>query len=301
MYIDFLKLAADHRLPIMAEGHRHCRPGWVQLCCPHCGDADFHLGFALSSGALHCYRCPGDGLHRFDETLAKLLGASLQQAHHIMGQYRGVSRVNGHVEQAPSRVDRVHLPPCEPLGLWHREYLEGRGFHPDTLDACWNLRGTGPVGAWKFRIIIPIEQNRQLVAWQGRDITGRSPTRYKSSTDAESVMPIKDCLYGEDLVPAGHTVIVVEGVPGVWCIGPGAVCTFGVSFTTRQVLRLTRWRRRFILFDPDEAGRAGASALAAALAAFDGETTVLEIPSGDPGELAAGDVGELRRMVGFSV
>ena len=43
------KLFDDYGIRHIETGNHHCRPGWVQICCPMCidGDSSYHMGYNL--------------------------------------------------------------------------------------------------------------------------------------------------------------------------------------------------------------------------------------------------------------
>jgi DNA primase len=174
----------------------------------------------------------------------------------------------------------------------HRNYLKTRNFDPNQLEQDWGLLGTGPVGPFAHRIIIPIIQSGKLVCYQGRDITGKSPMRYKSCPDDKAILPIKSCLYGLDQV-TGDSVVVTEGPTKVWRLGAGSVCTFGATVTDNQVGILKQFKRVFLLFDEDEAGEEGANGLAHRLVVLGTNCMVVSAGIKDAAELSNEDAKEL--------
>jgi DNA primase len=174
----------------------------------------------------------------------------------------------------------------------HREYLKTRRFDPDRLERDWGLLGTGNLGPFAHRIIIPIVQGGKLVCFQGRDISGKAASKYKSCPDDKAVLPIKSCLYGLDKV-RGDSVVVTEGPTKVWRLGSGSVCTFGATVTSQQVKTLTRFRRVFILFDEDEAGADGADKLSRQLAVLGSHCCIVTAGVKDVAELSDREAAEL--------
>lgn len=61
---------------------------------------------------------------------------------------------------------------------------------------------------------------------------------------------------------ATESCIVIEGITGAWRLGPGALATFGAKYTKSQFrLLYSRFKKIFILFDPDEAGETNSARL----------------------------------------
>ena len=72
--------------------------------------------------------------------------------------------------------------PLEAIPAWihpqGRAYLHERGLTKDESKR-YNLHFCDG-GAWSQRIIIPMYINDMLVAFQGRDVTGTDPKRYRT-------------------------------------------------------------------------------------------------------------------------
>jgi hypothetical protein len=255
----------------------------VQTPCPFCiGNEGFHLGYNTSKGYFHCWRC---GAHSIEEAIPKILHISYYQLKGLLRPYKTHFIA---VEDVPvtKQAKVCKLPAgCLPLEKPHKNYLKKRKFDPDVVASTWDLYGTGWLGEYKFRIIAPIYFQHELVSYQGRDYTGHSKDRYKTCAKYNEVIFHKHVLYGIDKVP-GERIVICEGITDVWRLGAGAVCTFGIQFKMRQVKLMKIFKERFILFDTADAqAREQADKLARLLAVYPGETTVLELPYKDPGEM----------------
>lgn len=262
--------------------------GWLQLRCPVCGDQGRHLGW--SGTVFSCFRC---GKHGRVEILSLLLGKTPAETVQVLSRYGGRNihppgRLNT-VKRDLDGVLAVQMPyGTSKMADRHRNYLKKRHFDPERLEQEYGLLGTGPVGPFAHRIIIPIIQAGKLVCYQGRDITGRSADKYKSCPDSEAVVPIKNCLYWIDKA-LGDSVVITEGPTKVWRLGPGSTATFGAVTTSEQVKRLSGFRRTFILFDADEAGEEGADKLSRLLAVLGSHPTIVSAGVADVGELTGKD------------
>jgi len=295
----------NHRLINVASlcddnGIEHRTNGtFEQFHCPFCykNDGAFGLGYSLTTGGWTCFRC---GKLNGWETVAALLNISIHQAADVCKRYETPTRTrlpsDDPLQANVGRVSTVKLPyGTGPMQVRHRDYLRSRGFDPDALERDWGLCGTGPVGPFAHRIIIPIEQYGKLVCFQGRDITGLSPKRYKSCPDRLAAVDIKNCVYGLDRVK-GDTIVIVEGAAKVWRLGSPACATFGATVTDAQLLLLKRFRRRCIIFDGDDTGREKAAELAARLVMFDGSVFCYDLPDGvGPDDLSEEEAGEIMR------
>ena len=298
---NFVRFAEDNALEVVFDSHKHSRPGWIQMKCPFCtGNPGYHLGFNEKQGYFNCWRC---GFHRLSEVISALMSVPEHQAWTMITPYLSsgdrVLQVKDEKEQILAKSKKVSLPMgCGPMIQIHKQYLKGRKFDPEHLEKLWGLMGTGPVGDYKLRIIVPITFRSRLVSYQGRDVTDKSPLRYKACKSVNEVLDHKNCLYGLDLVPA-DTIVVVEGVTDVWRLGPGAVATFGIRYKDSQVRLMTKFKRRFIFFDSgEEEARKQAYKLAANLSGFQGETHILSADRAvDPAELTQDEADGLMKSL----
>lgn len=285
----FLK---DHRIQFREYG-KNWQPGWIQIICPFCGDHNYHGGFKLSTGSYNCWRCKS---HTTISVISKLLRIPISEAKIKLSKYLFISRNSSKYEQdsnriAPSFVDWPKF--TTELKEPHLAYLKKRNFNPDELIKTWNIKGTGIHGDYKYRIIAPIYFNGKMVSYQGRDITGKSQMRYKACEKINEVTHHKNTLYGIDYV--GKSAIIVEGITDVWRIGPGAISTFGTSYTTDQILLIASTIEHAILmYDSGINAQIQQELLAAELSSLDVKVTQLHLFDGDPAELNSNDVNYLR-------
>jgi hypothetical protein len=270
-----------------AGSHHHARDGWVQMDCPWCGlgTEKFHLGYALSSGACHCWKC---GKHSVREVLVEYLGVSFGKAKELL------SGVNETYTAKEINRPKTALIPDGVVGLQkaHRQYLRSRGYDPRVIAAVWGVGGFGPVGPLKHRLYIPIKYKAQTVSWTTRAI-GDAGLRYVSASEEEESIGHKSLLYGEDY--ARGSIIVHEGPLDVWATGMGAVAVCGTGYTSAQVNRLSKYPVRVLCFDSEPVAQERARALADDLSGFAGETYVVTLETGsDAGEAHPDELAELR-------
>lgn len=281
-YIDMPRLLTDHGIE-----YHEASNGWLQLACPFCYKGDGKFGLGWSGTVFNCFHC--GRLDRLD-TLNALLGTEAGKTLHTLSQYTRGTKPRPAGSDASSTVAGGTTAVKLPYGTGrmehrHREYLRNRHFNAERLEREWGLLGTGNLGSYAHRIIIPVYQGGKLVCYQGRDITGLSRERYKSCPDSEALVPIKDCLYGLEKVTSDST-IVTEGPTKVWRLGPGhAVGTWGANVTKKQVELLMRFRRLFIVFDEDEAGEENADKLARELVVLGTYCTIVTTGVRDVGDL----------------
>lgn len=223
------------------------------------------------------------------QVIAALAGCAPHRAKQLLSQYR--TRRGLSVERISKRkpVKTITLPPTTgPMSDRHKRYLERRKFDADELETLWDLRGTGPIGPFKLRIIAPIYFGGNIVSFQGRDITGKSQLPYKACPMDLEVRHHKRCLYGIDKVKRDG-VVIVEGITDVWRLGPGAVATFGLGYTRAQLKLLNGFARKYIMFDSEDVqAMKQAEVMAASLSGFDqldGVVEILDIGKRDPAML----------------
>jgi DNA primase len=178
----------------------------------------------------------------------------------------------------------------------HSQYLANRGFDATQLAEEWGVLGTNHLGGkWAWRIIIPIHNVRgEVVSYQGRAINETTKPKYRMLENENSLEDPRELVYGLHRVPK-NAVVIVEGVTGVWRIGPGTVATFGIDWDRKQAALLRRFQHRFIIFDPEPKAQQRAEELAKVLSLFPGHTELVYGFRTDPGEFPAHTVARIRQ------
>lgn len=185
-----------------------------------------------------------------------------------------------------TQAESVNFPvgTCR-MGVAHREYLRSRGFNPEWLEEKYGLLGTGPVGDYANRIIIPIIVNGVLVSYQGRIISDNPVApKYKACLKHLEAVHHKQILYNIDNATQ-DTLVVVEGAADVWKLGDGAVATFGTKFRWPQVSIMAGFKRVFVLFDPEEQAQRQALKIIDALVSLGVQAFRVNLKKGDPGNM----------------
>lgn len=235
--------------------------------CPWC---DRHkLSVNPGKGVFHCWHCGEAG------TTWKLMGRRVS-----------VSTVEDPYEKRRRRTQRQgYLSPGEivPVGTLPDEheaclYLRNRGFDPkvvsSTFDLCYCRKGRkygDGIYDTTGTLIIPVQLNGELVAWQSRLLYDPS----KVSPGEEAAMGWKfDAERGKYRAPPkyftmprfdkGRTFfnfdqasrfgfcVVTEGAFDAMSVGPCAVAAFGKSLTDAQVdILRSVWPLVILLLDPD--------------------------------------------------
>lgn len=288
--MNFVELMERHGIEYRAEGHHHCRPGWIQIDCPFCGKGSgkFHLGYSLEDHYTNCWSC---GHHSVHAVLTQLLGIGYADAKRMLSDTRPEKVVT-------ERISGNYKPPSGVgfLLRQHKKYLINRGFDPHDIQILWSIKGIAIHPNLPWRIFIPIYYHGQPVSWTTRSISNeKGIVRYMSADKQSESIPHKTLLYGEDY--ARHAIIVCEGPTDVWAIGPGAVATFGLSFTNEQIDKMSRYPVRAVCLDSDRESQKVARKLVDTLSAFPGETMNVVLESEDAGEASHREIRKLRKEV----
>lgn len=264
-------------------------PGWVGISCPFCRDHGTHGGFG-PEGQYSCWRC---GWHSLEDVIARLERVKFHEACQRVAEYQAAKRKSRHgAVERPGRPSKVEVPGGK-LEALHKSYLRKRNFDPDYLEGKYQLRGTGPVGPYKFRLIAPVLLDGEVVSYQGRDVTGKAENPYKACPKDQEIVDHKDTLYNVD--STGSSALVVEGIFDAWRLGDGAVATFGVGFSWSQVeMMAARYRRVVLLYDGEPKAQARARRIVLALAALGVESKNALLRRGDPAELSPDEAARLK-------
>lgn len=294
MSFDIIGFVQNYNIDHVAEGHKHCRPGWVQVRCPFCtGNPGWHLGFELEKNWWNCWRC---GSHRTWDVVLALLDGNVREAKKALAVYKGRPTARLKKHKKDTRILEMPQGGIQPMTWRARAYLEKRRFDPDLLEVMWHVQSTDNLSMYKHRLFIPFYYNNRMVTWQTRDITDTSTKKYLAQSEAKEIICNKDMLYGIDQA-TGSSCVVVEGVPDVWRLGPGAVGLQGIKYRPSQVYQLLHnFDEFYILFDPEPQALIQARKLANDLAALGGKAHLVDVDATtDPGDYSQDDADALMR------
>ena len=285
------QLYRDYGIPYATEGHKHCRPGWVNTACPYCisesGHEGLHLGYYTEQDYFVCWRCGG---HRTGHTVAKLLNVNYHKALEIVRNYGFLTKV--HVEQVKRKIkikSFKYPDNITELQENHRKYLINRNFAPDRLESLWGLMGSNVSSCldhinYKHRIIIPFEWDGKVVSFDSRDITGKATNKYQACPKDREEIEHKHILYGKQGYAEG-TGIIVEGPSDVWRFGINSFATSGIKYTIQQRRLIGKlFKRVFVCFDDEPQAQKQAEKLVADLKFSGVDAYNIEIV-GDPGAM----------------
>jgi len=293
MSFDAKRFLNDHRIPWTDRG-KHSRPGWAQVVCPFCsGNPGWHGGFNIEAGYYNCWRC---GFTWLPKAVATILKISIPKSKTLIEKYLSPDAIREFKERR--YADEVLFPPkTGPLNRSQRSYLEDRNFDPDLLQEEWEIKGVGHIGAYKGRILAPIRLHGRLISYQTRDIYEKSGSKYMACPKDEEVYDHQYSLYGIDQCKSKN-VLAVEGITDVWRLGPGSVGTFGIDYTSKQILMLGQnFDRVFIFYDTlEEQANQKAHHLAEDLEMiYKVESEIITYTGGDPAEMPDDEAAHLMR------
>lgn len=283
-----IDLYTDNGIDFLTEGHKHTRPGWVNVACPFCeGNAGYHLGYEIENNKFYCWRC---GWHSPVESIAGILNITKKEAKKVIVEYAGIVKYSN-ISKPILEKKKLKFPSLvSELTKAHKIYLKKRNFNSEILIKKWGIKGTGPIAmldnvSYKHRILIPIYWNNELVTFQTRDITGKSTVKYLACMKEREKIHHKHILYGNQQ-KWGDIGIIVEGVFDVWALGDNAAATLGIEYTTQQVKAIAaHFKKVFICYDPEPQAIKQAKKLAARLSFIGVEAKQVTLLK-DPAEMS---------------
>ncbi len=285
--MNIIQLYQDFSINYYIEGHKHCRPGYVNIECPLCtGNPGYHLSYNIKNNYFICWRC---GWHPIILIITKLLNITNREAYHIIQQYGGISKLIKEPKINLSKKKHKLPSSTTPLIKEHKKYLESRGFNSDKLEKEWKILSTSPSSildkiSYRFRILIPIIWNEKQVSFTTRDIIGKTNIKYKSCPKNREYIEHKHILYGKQ-DKWKSTGICVEGPTDVWRFGYHSFATFGIKYTFEQLRLIAKTFKRVpVCFDNDPQAIQQAKLLASELK-FRGVDSFRVFIKEDPGNM----------------
>ncbi|KKN89710.1 hypothetical protein LCGC14_0235560 [marine sediment metagenome] len=282
----------------------------LNINCPFCvgkssgrRDDKFRCGIFPNVLRYYCFRCHRKG--SFYDILSTLLGYTRSEYARTVDKAPDLQdkdvldiireNLHGVPTVKAKKADKIELPPSrgvtpelvgdQPL---LRQFLVDRGI---SLRTCsdYMVRYTGVAGQHAQRLIIPIyDDNQNLVAWQGRDVSSKAKLKYFTNG------PIMDYLYWTVSVEPPYRIYLVEGAIDCWRMGHNAVTCFSKQLTRGQRAKLVTddYIKELVLcWDSDAYNEARGTALDLAPIM---RTGVVRLPEGeDPDSLGAKAVREL--------
>jgi hypothetical protein len=299
--MDIIQLYQDFSIPYYTEG-KNVADGWVNVQCPHCDDRSNHLGFNPESNSFVCWRC---GKHKTTETIAAILNVSWKESKRIQEQYGGYTITNAAPKVEIHKRGFKYPSDTHELLPHHKMYLENRDYDPEQLERDWGLFSTGPMSVldqinYSRRIIIPIEWDKRVVTFQGRDVTGKNPIKYKACPKPRELIEHQTILGGKQ-EHWGETGIIVEGFFDVFRLGFSSCCCFGIEYTPAQVRLIAKtFKRVAIAFDYEIQAQRKARKLKEQLGIYyrkKSDVFIVEGIQDDPGKMKQSEADYLVKQI----
>jgi DNA primase len=288
MTFDILQFYQDHKVHYDLDG-KNVMDGYVNTNCPFCDDHSNHLGVNIKKPRkVRCWRC---GEHLLPDLLIEFSDKSMKALYQKYDSNNEDIEITApeikKVSKSLSEIQKEFLENSTELDGIYKQYLKKRNFNIDKIQK-WGICAGIESGDYKYRLMIPVFYECQLVSFQGRDVTNKQKSKYKSCSNVN----IKNYLYGLDHV-MGDKVIIVEGVTDVWRLSAGnAVATFGIEFTLKQIKLLIEKGIKHVItfFDNEPQAQEAALKLRDTLFMFDINCINFTLKERDPANLTEKEV-----------
>lgn len=289
---DFEKLCVDYDIEFKPINSR----GFIQIQCPYCNDNKFKGGLHCENGIFVCWSCSWQPLYKTIKILTGENWKDIELNYKTNLNYREKYLID--VTEKQKRPEKLLLPEgTTKLNERAKKYLIERNFDIQELEEVYDLRSTGHIGDYNFRVIIPIYFENKLISYTARDYTGKSPIRYYSCKGDKEIIPHKDIVYAYDLVPDSHAVCC-EGPFDSMKLGPGAVATFGIAFRQQQINLLASFFKITLLYDSSDDAQKAADKLGDQLSGLGVEVDSITLKDyKDPGEMPLNEARQFMKEI----
>jgi len=285
----------------------------VNINCPYCigrrsgrEDTKYRCGIFLSSLRYHCFRCKRTGsLYKLLDTLVKTTSEQYESliGKEVLPEDETLSdHVRNRIQGTSAREQVIIKPPQDPRGssLTYdlvdqypllRSWLKARQIEAQTL-IDYGVRYGGNVGPNAHRLILPVyDEAGKMVAWQGRDISGRRRMKYFTQGN------VTDYLFWTEYIKTPYVIYLVEGIFDCLRMEYNAVASFSHSLSRRQRTLLFDNQnlidKLIVCWDADSYGKA--IGCAQNLAPILRKVGVVRLPEGqDPDSLGGDEIRKLK-------
>jgi DNA primase len=298
---DLISFLDENSIEYKTSGKNVSR-GWVEIKCPFCFDPSFHLGIDRRTNRFNCWVCSEKGnILKLIKNLVE--DCSWLRAKRILEEFQTIE-IRDEIIKPHQTGNILPREASKNFSESARSYLLSRDFDPFKTILDYNLFYTNNIGDWKFRIIIPVIMNHEIVNFVGADITRKNKEKYKNCPNEKAIIPIKSCLYNFDKIKGN--IIIVEGIMDSWRmdinnVADSSIATFGTKVTSEQINLIFKKdiKKAFILFDSvekDPSSDKDADKLASQLSVKI-EVDILKLEKGDPADMNKEEIKELKNMI----
>ena len=156
---------------------------YVGFRCPWCSGEKEHGGVHLTHKHFSCWQC-GESASP-PKLVKQILNCFWAEAYYTVENYslkdREAPRISASLTTKRS-VKAVTLPAATQYLVGPGSlYLQSRGFDPEIIAKKYGVKETGPIGDDRFRLVIPIYIDGQLVSYTTRDYTSRTSRQASTS------------------------------------------------------------------------------------------------------------------------
>ncbi len=221
----------------------------INVCCPLCvgkssrvKDDKFRCGI-FSNGRFWCFRCKRTGSLYY--LLSNIVDISKEEFLRITEDMpisdglKTTAQIIRDVQENKTtqslKPKKVELPDSRlitpDLVKQHTNLKTFLSIRNIPVQTCidYSARFVGAIGRLSGRLVVPVYNDRGvLIAWQGRDVTGRATNKYFSQGN------IMDHLYWSASLELPYRIYIVEGIYDCWRMGYNSVATFSHSISRPQ-------------------------------------------------------------------
>ncbi len=296
------QLLTSHGVSWVDE-HQNVTQRAIGLCCPWCGDTDFHCGLFKIGCNFTCWRCGKSGpLWALTQRLFGIGRAELERNLESPPDYApALQQIHDIFNRDDDVVDEVVdpvFPPSRPIDPDRlpksiERFLRKRRF---TIEHCIKYEARyAPMasGGWSSRLVLPIRVEGRLIGCVGRSLLPRQMPRYMNLHGVS--LKKMGALYGIDNWQGGR-MILVEGPLDVWRLGNESIATFGSSLTGAQRNYIWSKKPDELIFAWDDGTYQSALKIGRDLSALIPSVRVLKLPEeADPDDLGLKAINKLAK------
>lgn len=249
-----LELLKKHNIDYNIQGKNIGKKAIASINCPFCGDdTGKHLGIIKNNNSYY-YHCWRNSRHKgsLAYLLSKLFHITFEEVKILLKNnycdddfFLDIEKEkcynNSYVREKTLQMTFKSLNKDAATAKMFINYLRNRGFiYLDKIVQHYDIRYCNH-GDWNWRLIFPMYLNKNLITWQGRDITNMQLLRYRDLSIDESIRHVKDFIYDYDNLKGGKYLFVCEGIFDVLKLKYlledkiDATCVFTTSIRDSQI------------------------------------------------------------------